>query len=127
MQPRSDAGPIARHVAKRGYGFHHLGFQTTDARAILQSAEGWEICPSTSRNLARGGPAWILRRDLGLLLELCPVGRLQVPEGPDVFRQVCIEGAVPLLANLPQVRLAPGNRGVTDVKLEVNGRVLRLP
>ncbi|MBI3723082.1 VOC family protein [bacterium] len=70
VQARSSSGPIGRHVARRGHGFHHIGFVTTDVRSILRGLRAWLICPSTLRNLERRGPAWIARPDANLLVEL---------------------------------------------------------
>ena len=40
VQPRSTSGPIARHVERRGRGFHHLAFRTREAASVLESLIG---------------------------------------------------------------------------------------
>jgi hypothetical protein len=112
VQPRSNRGPIARRVP----GFHHVALQTTDVRAAI-ARFAWEVLPSTERSLARGGPAWILRRAGGVLVELMPVAALKPPEGPTAFRSVVIEGDWPV--PVAGVDSRPGTRGVTHVELAV--------
>lgn len=115
-QPRSNRGPIAKHLERRGPGFHHVAFQTTDVRAALARL-GWEACPSTERSLTRGGPAWVLRRAGGVLVELMPVAALQPPDGPAAFRRVVIEGPWPIA--VPLVESRTGSGGVAHVELSV--------
>jgi catechol 2,3-dioxygenase-like lactoylglutathione lyase family enzyme len=132
VQPRSSSGPIARHVQRRGPGFHHIAFRTRDAGSILENLRGWYICPSTFRNLKRKGPAWLVRPDLGLLLEIVSVDQDIIPTGHDVFRRICIE-----VPNVERCRgllqgigafdekfmlLRPGDGRIRHVELDVGGR-----
>lgn len=132
MQPRSASGPIARHLQRRGAGFHHLGFRTPDATPLLDGLKGWYVCPSTIRNLKRRGPAWLVRPDMGLLLEIVSVDRDIVPTGPDVFRRFCVEAPSvercrSLLEGIgafdeKKVSLRQGGGRIRHVELEVGGR-----
>lgn len=132
MQPRSATGPIAKHVARRGPGFHHLGFVATDVRSILKTLTAWYICPSTFRNLEGQGPAWIIRPDAGLLVELQGVDEIRKLAGPDVFRHVTIDlpdvdvgrrlFKAMGVADDPHLQFRGGVRGVHHVELQVDGR-----
>ncbi|MAO46281.1 MAG: methylmalonyl-CoA epimerase [Crocinitomicaceae bacterium] len=40
LQSTSDDGPIARHIAKRGEGLHHVAFHVDDLEAEIARLEG---------------------------------------------------------------------------------------
>jgi|GEM_PF-4033811 len=130
MQPRGASGPIARYVARRGWGFHHLGFSVPDVRPLLASLRYWLVCPSTYRNLERGGPAWIVRPDEKVLVEIQSSSD-EPPPAPDVFRHAVVEvsslamgqrlfSALGIEANVPLL-LKRGEGGLCRVDLDVGG------
>lgn len=125
MQPRSPDGPIARHLARRGPGFHHLAFQGCSVDEVMARAHGWETCPSTKDSLERGGPAWLLQREAEVLLELQPGGS-STPTAPSPVRTVTVELDVAMPVEADELRILPGKRGILQVDLEGNGRLLRL-
>lgn len=136
LQPRGKSGPIGRHVARRGWGWHHLGFQVDDLRRILSSLRHWCVCPSTFRNLESGGPAWLVRPEERLLFELQP-GEGRPPGGPAVFRQAVIDlpalplgqklfTAIGIEADVP-ILLRRGEGGLCRIDLEVAGKRVELP
>lgn len=127
MQPLSARGPLARAFARRGGpGFHHLAFHGAGVREAIARARGWEVCRATEASLARGGAAWLLRREAGLLLELQPDDAAAAPS-PGALREVLVEldADLPFPAP-PPLRVVPGRGGVVHLDLEAPGGPLRL-
>jgi methylmalonyl-CoA/ethylmalonyl-CoA epimerase len=56
LEPTSDESPVARYLAKRGAGMHHLAFRVDDIRASLAElkARGVRLIDETPRPGAHG-------------------------------------------------------------------------
>jgi methylmalonyl-CoA/ethylmalonyl-CoA epimerase len=56
IRPTDPAGPIARYLAKRGEGFHHVAYAVPDLEAALAELEatGARLIDSTPRQGAHG-------------------------------------------------------------------------
>jgi methylmalonyl-CoA/ethylmalonyl-CoA epimerase len=74
VEPLSRASPVARFLAKRGEGLHHLAFSTDDIAATLHrvSEDGFELVDRTPRLGAHGRMVAFLnpRSAHGVLIEL---------------------------------------------------------
>lgn len=74
LQPQSDAGPVARFMAKRGPGIHHICFRVPDLDAALQRCreQGFRLVDETPRPGAHGRRAAFVhpKSTSGILLEL---------------------------------------------------------
>lgn len=73
-EPAGD-GPIAKFVARRGPGLHHLAFETDDIRAEMRrlSADGFELLQAEPSRGADG--KWVCflhpKSTGGVLVEIC--------------------------------------------------------
>lgn len=56
VHPMNGAGPIAKHLEKRGAGLHHIAFQTDDIDADIQhlKARGYQFTSDTPNDGAHG-------------------------------------------------------------------------
>ncbi len=56
IEPRSSASPIARFLARRGSGIHHVAYRVSDLRATLQdlNTRGFHLIDEEPRPGARG-------------------------------------------------------------------------
>ncbi len=56
IEPRSSTGPIARFLARRGSGIHHVAYRVSDLRATLQdlNTRGFRLLDEEPRAGARG-------------------------------------------------------------------------
>lgn len=72
VQPLSEDSAVARFLARRGEGLHHVAFAVHDLRAELDRLErhGVELIDREPRPGAHGLVAFIHPRSTGILLEL---------------------------------------------------------
>lgn len=73
MQPTDPDGPVGRHLAKCGEGFHHLAFQVPDCRAAFAelTARGIEFFGSQPREQSYEIGAFIKPKSAcGILVEI---------------------------------------------------------
>src|SRR5947209_15024305 len=72
IQPESEDSPVARFLARRGEGLHHLAFEVSDVRAELSrlAAAGAELIDTEPRRGAHGLVAFVHPRSVGVLVEL---------------------------------------------------------
>jgi methylmalonyl-CoA/ethylmalonyl-CoA epimerase len=56
IEPRSSASPVARFLATRGPGVHHVAYRVPDLRATLQdlNTRGFQLIDKEPRTGARG-------------------------------------------------------------------------
>ena len=56
IEPRSDTGPVARFLTRRGSGIHHVAYRVSDLRATLQdlNTRGFQLIDEEPRLGARG-------------------------------------------------------------------------
>lgn len=75
LQPLSESGPIAKFLAKRGPGIHHIALETEDIRAALHDlqASGIELIDEEPRRgLGNSLIAFLHPGSTGgVLIELC--------------------------------------------------------
>ena len=75
LEPTSDDSPIAKFIAKRGEGIHHIAFGTDDVEEELKSVSEKEIrlIDKVPRSGAHGAKIAFLhpKSTLGVLMELC--------------------------------------------------------
>lgn len=78
LAPVTEDGAVARFLARRGEGMHHLAVRVDDVRAALAEARGrgWEPVDAEPRRGAGGKwIAFLHPRDTGgVLIELCQKG-----------------------------------------------------
>jgi len=80
VQPTDESTGVARFLASRGEGFHHVCFEVVDLRAELDrlASEGIELIDREPRKGAEGPVAFIHPRSgHGVLVEL-----IEAPGGP---------------------------------------------
>jgi methylmalonyl-CoA epimerase len=80
VTPTSDSTGVARFLASRGEGFHHVCFETPDVDAALADlgARGVELIDTAARRGAEGPVAFLHPRSCnGVLVEL-----IEAPGGP---------------------------------------------
>lgn len=80
VQPVDDSTGVARFLASRGEGFHHVCFEVPDIVAALTrlSIDGVELIDTTPRRGAEGPVAFLHPRSChGVLVEL-----IEAPGGP---------------------------------------------
>jgi methylmalonyl-CoA epimerase len=73
LEPMGDESTVARFLARRGPGLHHIAFRTADLRAEIERvrAAGFELIDATPRRGAHGLIAFIHPRSTGgVLVEL---------------------------------------------------------
>jgi methylmalonyl-CoA/ethylmalonyl-CoA epimerase len=74
LEPASPSGPVAKFLAKRGPGIHHICYRVTDLDAALERcrAAGYELVDETPRHGAGGRRIAFLhpKSTNGILLEL---------------------------------------------------------
>ena len=75
LEPTSDDSPVAKFIAKRGEGIHHIAFAVDDTDKALLDAEnkGIKLIDKTSRNGAEGLKIGFLhpKSTGGVLTEFC--------------------------------------------------------
>ncbi len=56
IEPRSSASPVARFLARRGPGIHHVAYRVSDLRSTLQdlNTRGFQLIDEEPRPGARG-------------------------------------------------------------------------
>jgi methylmalonyl-CoA/ethylmalonyl-CoA epimerase len=83
LEPTDEASPVAKFLAKRGAGLHHVAYEVADVRAALAAAHdaGLQLIDQLPRRGAHGAEIAFLhpKSTGGLLTELCrsrpePVG-----------------------------------------------------
>jgi methylmalonyl-CoA/ethylmalonyl-CoA epimerase len=83
LESTDSDSPVARHIARRGPGIHHVCFTTRDLDAALRRAEvvGMEVIEPRIRSGAEGKRIAFLhpRSTSGVLIELAE----QADHGPD--------------------------------------------
>jgi methylmalonyl-CoA/ethylmalonyl-CoA epimerase len=74
LEPQAEEGPIAKFLAKRGAGIHHICFRVPDLDAALQRCrdQGYELVDERPRTGAHGRRIAFVhpRSTSGILLEL---------------------------------------------------------
>lgn len=74
LEPRSPDSPIARFLAKRGPGIHHVCYEVTDLDAALQRCrdQGYRLVDETPRTGAHGRRIAFIhpKSTAGILIEL---------------------------------------------------------
>jgi len=75
VQPMSDDSPVAKHIAKRGQGIHHIAYETGDIRGALEAmkAKGVPLIDQEPRVGAHDARiAFVHPKGVsGVLTELC--------------------------------------------------------
>jgi methylmalonyl-CoA/ethylmalonyl-CoA epimerase len=75
LSPLSDDSPVAKFLAQRGEGFHHIAYAVSDLSETLRSlqAEGIDLIDETPRRGADGCLVAFIhpRSTRGVLTELC--------------------------------------------------------
>lgn len=78
LEPTAEDSPIARFIAKRGEGLHHIALRVTDIRATMAAlaAEGFELLSQQPLAGAHGSQVCFVhpKSTGGVLLELCQTG-----------------------------------------------------
>ena len=80
VEPTDDTTGVARFLANKGEGFHHVCFEVQDLAAALQrlAADGIELIDAAPRRGAEGPVAFLHPRSChGVLVEL-----IEAPGGP---------------------------------------------
>lgn len=81
VHPLEGQGPIAKHLAKRGPGLHHLCFRVADVQGAMDTlkAKGWQFTSEHPTDGAHGTKVVFLhpRSTGGVLIELA-----EHPDGP---------------------------------------------
>ncbi|NNN11840.1 MAG: methylmalonyl-CoA epimerase [Acidimicrobiaceae bacterium] len=79
LTPTSESSPVARFLAKRGEGLHHIGWRVPDCAAALEEVkeEGVEVIDQKPRPGSRGTTVAFIhpKSSFGCMIEL-------VQEGP---------------------------------------------
>lgn len=74
LEPQTDEGPVAKFIAKRGPGIHHICFRVPDLDAALQNCRdrGYRLVDDEPRTGAHGRRVAFLhpKSTSGILLEL---------------------------------------------------------
>ncbi len=77
IEPTAPASAVARFIAKRGEGLHHISLEVDDIRAAMRdlAARGFELLSAEPREGAHGSLVCFLhpRSAGGVLIELCQV------------------------------------------------------
>lgn len=75
LEPLSEESPVARFLARKGPGIHHVAFRVADIEEALQTAkeQGFELIDTVPRRGAGGARiAFLHPRSVdGTLVELC--------------------------------------------------------
>lgn len=75
LEPTSEDSPIAKFIAKRGQGIHHLALGVDDVEAAIASlkAKGVQMIDHTPRQGAHGARIAFIhpKSTPGILIELC--------------------------------------------------------
>ena len=75
LEPTSEDSPIAKFIAKKGEGIHHIAFKVDDTDEALKEAEmnGVQLIDRQSRNGAEGLSIGFLhpKSTMGVLTEFC--------------------------------------------------------
>ena len=78
IEPRSSASPVARFLARRGPGIHHVAYRVSDLRATLQdlNTRGFQLIDEEPRPGARGHLVAFIhpKSTAGTLIELVQHG-----------------------------------------------------
>jgi methylmalonyl-CoA/ethylmalonyl-CoA epimerase len=59
LEATDPASTIAKHVAKRGEGLHHLAFEVADIRAAMRDARAQGMAPLTEEPGRGAGGKWV--------------------------------------------------------------------
>lgn len=74
LEPMGPDSPIAKHLAKRGEGLHHVAFEVPDIRAAMQEARAAGMPPVTEEPVRGARGKWVCflhpKETGGVLLEL---------------------------------------------------------
>ncbi len=92
VQPTHPETGVARFLAQKGQGFHHVCFETADVDATLAdlAARGVELIDQAARKGAEGPVAFVHPRSCnGVLVEL-----IEAPGGPAWTRLGYADGAL---------------------------------
>lgn len=114
QQPLSEQGPIARHLARRKPGLHHLGVVVADLAAYLDGLAGssWYFTSSSFKLIRLIGTAWLVRPDAGLLVHVSQAREDEPGPAPTVERVVLAskdrEQTKKLIAALGIAHVVPG-------------------
>jgi len=77
LEPTAPESPVARFIAKRGEGLHHIALEVDDIRAAIRdlAARGFDLLSTEPRSGAHGSLVCFLhpRSAGGVLIELCQV------------------------------------------------------
>ncbi|HCX73041.1 MAG TPA: methylmalonyl-CoA epimerase [Candidatus Cloacimonas sp.] len=75
LEPTSEASPIAKFIAKKGAGIHHIAFRTDDTAAELNKMQetGIRLIDKKPRSGAHNTKIGFLhpKSTLGVLMEIC--------------------------------------------------------
>ncbi|MCF6365247.1 MAG: methylmalonyl-CoA epimerase [Bacteroidales bacterium] len=78
LEPTSDESPVAKFIAKKGQGIHHIAFATNDVNKSLQEAQnkGIKLIDKEKRKGAEGLNIGFLhpKFTMGVLTEFCEKG-----------------------------------------------------
>ena len=78
IEPRSSASPVARFLARRGPGIHHVAYRVSNLRATLQdlNTRGFQLIDEEPRPGARGHLVAFIhpKSTAGTLIELVQHG-----------------------------------------------------
>lgn len=78
LEPTAEDSPIARFLAKRGEGLHHIAFRVEDIRATMATlaAQGFQLLSQAPQRGAHGSQVCFIHpaSSGGVLVELCQVG-----------------------------------------------------
>ena len=74
LMPYTDTSPLAKHLAKRGEGLHHVGYRVEDCAEVLERVKGTgaQVVDEHPRTGSRGTTVAFLhpKTALGTLIEL---------------------------------------------------------
>jgi methylmalonyl-CoA/ethylmalonyl-CoA epimerase len=78
LEPTAPESPVARFIARRGEGLHHICFEVDDIRATMKelARQGFQLLSEEPRAGANGTQVCFVhpRSTGGVLIELCQVG-----------------------------------------------------
>jgi methylmalonyl-CoA/ethylmalonyl-CoA epimerase len=92
QQPRSGEGPLARHLTRRGAGFHHIAFGVADVEQFSAglAGSGWLMTPTSLLLRRRAGTIWLVKPEMGLLVEVFERREPTVTPAGNSFRQIAL-------------------------------------
>jgi hypothetical protein len=89
VQPRAATGAVARAARRFGFGWHHLALAGPEVDSLLPKLKRWAVCPSTPGSRKRGGPAWVVWKEMKIAVELQP-GPAPSRTGPVALQHVVL-------------------------------------